>query len=94
MTEEEAQREATRRNQAAGARGEPNGYWIEMRQPDGDWELEQRTTEPNRESTASAIVTGLLDGISWIRGKPRSPGLSEADEGTRTLDLLHGKQTL
>ena len=26
--------------------------------------------------------------------KSLSPGTSEADEGTRTLDLLHGKQTL
>jgi hypothetical protein len=28
------------------------------------------------------------------RKTPGFPGVSEADEETRTLDLLHGKQTL
>jgi hypothetical protein len=34
-------------------------------------------------------------GTSWKARKPLASGdLSEAAEGTRTLDLLHGKQTL
>jgi integrase-like protein len=36
-----------------------------------------------------------VDGASWKAQKRLRPGgLSEAAEGTRTLDLLHGKQTL
>jgi hypothetical protein len=33
-------------------------------------------------------------GLERRTQKARGRGLSEADEGTRTLDLLHGKQTL
>ena len=39
-------------------------------------------------------IGGAEKGLEPKTQKARRGGLSEADEGTRTLDLLHGKQTL
>jgi hypothetical protein len=41
-----------------------------------------------------APLLQLLRRLSQNDESPVAAGLSEAAEGTRTLDLLHGKQTL
>ena len=54
--------------------------------------LPRNRMQPDQDLTGTS--SGLADAGEG-KEKPRLSGaLSEADEGTRTLDLLHGKQTL
>jgi hypothetical protein len=49
VNEEEAQAEARRLNRELGAKGGRDArryYYIDVRQPDGDWTVERRTGDP------------------------------------------------
>src|SRR5262249_54549914 len=64
----------------------------------------QRPGTPLREERCAATRKQEFEPSLWdssmthvassTNQNPRFPGVLEADEGTRTLDLLHGKQTL
>jgi hypothetical protein len=65
MSQKAAAAEATRRNLEAGARGEPDHYWIEAQGLDGQWRVERRGARKTWREAGAEALRSLLRPWRW-----------------------------